>query len=72
MERRGGGGGRASALERKETRLAVARAWERKKGMGANILYIHLLTCMARCQKYCQASMKTTAIQNWNPGITSQ
>jgi hypothetical protein len=37
-----------------------------------NILYIHLLTCIARCQKYCHESRKTTATHIWKPGMTSQ
>lgn len=39
---------------------------------GINILYIHLLTCIRRCQKYCHESRKVTATHIWNPGMTSQ
>lgn len=55
-----------------EAGMSVSTIYMNIGARGFDLLYIHLLTCMARCQKYCHESKKTTATHIWNVGITAQ
>lgn len=52
--------------------ICLQRGTFGEKFRQSNLLYIHLLTCMARCQKYCHESKKATATHIWNAGTTPQ
>ena len=43
-----------------------------RKGGSEDLRYIHLFECIARCQKYCQLSLKKTAILNLSAGSKIQ
>lgn len=46
--------------------------WSVGDGEGGDARYIHLFVCMARCQKYCQLSLKEMAIPKRQPGSRTQ
>lgn len=44
----------------------------KNKGTFRDLRYIHLFVCIARCQKYCQPSLKTMAMLNRTAGSKTQ